>query len=270
MPTTLLLPKVLTRCACRWSRPAGSSTGGLAAALAYGAAGIAMGTRFLMSAESPVPRETLERYVAVGDPARIRVSDALDGLPQRMIDNPYLLKLERFGPLRRTWFALKTAEAWRRQNGLSTGDMLGLALALRSHDYTASQTLMAANAPFLIQRAIVEGRPDEGVPSGQAAAMIGAIESCDALIARIVADAGERLDALAARRAGRTGCVKHNREALEMTASNQPAGAMPFRIDRADGIAELVIAHPPVNALDAQGWHARARSMRWARTTTCA
>ena len=89
--------------------------------------------------------------------------------------------------------------------------MLGLALkALRSHDYTASQTLMAANALFLIQRAIVEGRPDEGVlPSGQAAAMIGAIESCDALIARIVADAGERLDALAAaRRAGRTGCVK--------------------------------------------------------------
>lgn len=35
--------------------------------------------------------------------------------------------------------------------------MLGLAIkALRSHDYTASQTLMAANAPFLIQRAIVE------------------------------------------------------------------------------------------------------------------
>ncbi|HHT9063436.1 TPA: nitronate monooxygenase, partial [Burkholderia cenocepacia] len=132
----------------------------------------------------------------------IRVSDALDGLPQRMIDNPYLLKLERFGPLRRTWFALKTADAWRRQNGLSTADMLGLAIkALRSHDYTASQTLMAANAPFLIQRAIVEGRPDEGVlPSGQAAAMIGAIESCDALIARIVAEAGERLDALAALR----------------------------------------------------------------------
>ena len=46
-----------------------------------------------------------------------------------------------------------------------------------------------------------------------------------------------------------------------MTASNQPAGAMPFRIDRADGIAELVIAHPPVNALDAQGWHALSRAL---------
>ncbi|MGU7780721.1 enoyl-CoA hydratase family protein [Burkholderia sp. PU8-34] len=46
-----------------------------------------------------------------------------------------------------------------------------------------------------------------------------------------------------------------------MTASNQPAGAMPFRIDRADSIAELVIAHPPVNALDAQGWHALAQAL---------
>ena len=129
VPTTLLLPKVLDAVRVPVVAAGGFFDGrGLAAALAYGAAGIAMGTRFLMSAESPVPRETLERYVAVGDPARIRVSDALDGLPQRMIDNPYLLKLERFGPLRRTWFALKTAEAWRRQNGLSTGDMLGLAL----------------------------------------------------------------------------------------------------------------------------------------------
>ena len=46
-----------------------------------------------------------------------------------------------------------------------------------------------------------------------------------------------------------------------MTTSKQPGGAMPFRIERADGIAELVIAHPPVNALDAQGWHALARAL---------
>lgn len=111
VPTTLLLPKVLDAVRVPVVAAGGFFDGrGLAAALAYGAAGIAMGTRFLMSAESPVPRETLDRYVAVGDPAHIRVSDALDGLPQRMIDNPYLLKLERFGPLRRTWFALKTAE----------------------------------------------------------------------------------------------------------------------------------------------------------------
>jgi NAD(P)H-dependent flavin oxidoreductase YrpB (nitropropane dioxygenase family) len=34
---------------------------GLLAALSWGAEGIAMGTRFLMTAESPVPRETLQR-----------------------------------------------------------------------------------------------------------------------------------------------------------------------------------------------------------------
>jgi len=175
---------------------------GLAAALGYGAAGIAMGTRFLMTEESPVPRATLERYVAVTDPAQIRVSAALDGLPQRMIDNPYLLRLEGFGPLRRTLFALRTADAWRRQSGMSFTEMMALGIkALREHDYTASQTLMAANAPFLIQRAIVDGVPDQGVlPSGQVASVIGAIEPCATLIARIVDQAAARLDALTAMR----------------------------------------------------------------------
>ena len=39
---------------------------GLAAALAYGAAGIAMGTRFLMTAESPVPSAPKAAYVNAG------------------------------------------------------------------------------------------------------------------------------------------------------------------------------------------------------------
>ncbi|MDI7065244.1 hypothetical protein QMO17_28735, partial [Klebsiella pneumoniae] len=88
--------------------------------------GIAMGTRFLMAEESPVPRSTLARYVEVDDPSHIRVSAALDGLPKRMIDNPYLLRLEAFGPLRRTLFALRTAEAWRRQCGMSLSQMAAL------------------------------------------------------------------------------------------------------------------------------------------------
>ena len=46
-----------------------------------------------------------------------------------------------------------------------------------------------------------------------------------------------------------------------MTTSTQPVGAQPFRIDREDGIAELVIDHPPVNALDAHGWRALAEAL---------
>ncbi|RWA50325.1 hypothetical protein AU476_28095 [Cupriavidus sp. UYMSc13B] len=70
--------------------------------------------------------------------------------------------------------------------------------AMREQDYSAAQTLMAANAPVLIQRAMVEGCPDEGVlPSGQAAAAIGAIESCEQIVAGMAAQAQARLAALA-------------------------------------------------------------------------
>lgn len=198
-PTTLLLPQVLDSVRVPVVAAGGFFDGrGLAAALAYGAAGVAMGTRFLMSSESPVPAQTLERYVKVRDPASIRVSLAIDGLPQRMIDNALLLELEQAGPWRRTWLALGAARKWRARTGMSSAQMLATAWrAMREHDYSAAQTLMAANAPVLIQRAMVEGHPDDGVlPSGQAAAAIGAIESCEQIVAGIAAQAQVRLAAL--------------------------------------------------------------------------
>jgi nitronate monooxygenase len=196
VPTTLLLPQVLDAVQVPVVAAGGFYDGrGLAAALAYGAAGIAMGTRFLMTTDSPVPAATLAQYVAVRDPAAIRVSLAIDGLPQRMIDNPYLTHLERAGALRRVLLALGTAQRWRRHTGMGWGAMLRTASqALKGDGMSAAQTLMAANAPVLIQRAMVDGMPDEGVlPSGQAAAAIGSLESCATLIERIAADAELRL-----------------------------------------------------------------------------
>ncbi len=68
--------------------------------------------------------------------------------------------------------------------------------ALREGDSVA-QTLMAANAPVLIQRAMVDGRPDEGVlPSGQVAAVINDLPTVAQLIESIVTDAQARLAAL--------------------------------------------------------------------------
>ena len=198
-PTTLLLPQVLDSVRVPVVAAGGFFDGrGLAAALAYGAAGIAMGTRFLMSSDSPVPAATLQRYVAVKDAGKIRVSLAIDGLPQRMIDNPLLLELEAAGPLRRTWLALAAAHKWRQRTGMRASQMLATGWrAMRQHDYSAAQAMMAANAPVLIQRAMVEGHPDEGVlPSGQAAAAIGALDSCEQIITRIAAQAQARLDAL--------------------------------------------------------------------------
>src|SRR5258706_4304583 len=64
VPTTLLLPQVLDAVKVPVVAAGGFFNGrGLAGALAYGASGIAMGTRFLMTAESPGPRATLQKYL---------------------------------------------------------------------------------------------------------------------------------------------------------------------------------------------------------------
>jgi NAD(P)H-dependent flavin oxidoreductase YrpB (nitropropane dioxygenase family) len=199
VPTTLLLPQVLDAVQVPVVAAGGFSNGrGLAGALAYGAAGIAMGTRFLMTAESPVPQATLQKYLEVNDPAKIRASTAVDGLPQRMIDNPYLLSLERGGLLRRLFVALVSAWKWKSRTGMSIAHMIKTFFGAMREGDSAIQTMMAANAPVLIQRAMVEGRPDEGVlPSGQVAAVIDRLPSVAELISGIVTEAEARLAALA-------------------------------------------------------------------------
>lgn len=199
VPTTILLPQVLDAVKVPVLAAGGFYDGrGLAAALAFGAAGIAMGTRFLMTAESPVPAETLARYVAAKDAGQIRASTALDGMPQRMIDNEFLLHLENAGGLSRLMLALSSAWKYKQRTGMSMGDMLKTAMkALRDEDMGIAQTLMAANAPVIIQRAMVEGKPAEGVlPSGQVAAAINQLPPVADMIAAMVDSARARIAAL--------------------------------------------------------------------------
>ncbi|MGQ7958055.1 NAD(P)H-dependent flavin oxidoreductase [Pseudomonas sp. SP16.1] len=199
VPTSMLLGQVLDAVEVPVVAAGGFKDGrGLAAALAMGAAGIAMGTRFLMSAESPVPAATLQRYLAVRDPAAIIVSRAIDGMPQRMIRNELLDRLEQSGQLGRLLLALRSALAYRRHSGASLVQLLSSALKMRSGDgLTAAQTLMAANAPMVIQKAMVEGRPAEGVlPAGQVAASIDSLPSCAELIESIAQQAEHCLAAL--------------------------------------------------------------------------
>jgi NAD(P)H-dependent flavin oxidoreductase YrpB (nitropropane dioxygenase family) len=58
--------------------------------------------------------------------------------------------------------------------------------------------MMAASAPMLIQKAVVEGKPDEGVmATGVVGGRITEIPSCAELVERIMAEARERLRAIA-------------------------------------------------------------------------
>ena len=70
----------------------------------------------------------------------------------------------------------------------------------RNEGLTPAQAIMSANAPMIIQKAMVEGRPAEGVlPSGQVAGVIDRLLTCETLISDIVAEAEQRLSALATR-----------------------------------------------------------------------
>ena len=204
IPTTLLIPQVVDAVGAKVPVVAagGFKDGrGLVAALAWGAEGIAMGTRFLMTAESPVPQATLQRYIDCSNPGEIIISRAMDGLPQRMIMNELLLELERAGTLKKLWIALRNGLAFRKHTGASLSGLLRSAIAMsRDDEMTASQAIMSANAPMIIQKAMVEGEPARGVlPSGQVAGVINDLPRCADLINAIVAEAERRLAELAQR-----------------------------------------------------------------------
>ncbi len=202
VPTTLLLPEVVKAVKAPVVAAGGFKDGrGLVAALAFGAEGIAMGTRFLLTSDSPVPQATKDRYLACRNPADIVVSRAIDGLPQRMIMNEVLSELERAGPVKKLLIAVRNGLAFRRHTGATLTQLLKAAFAMQREDgLTPAQAIMSANAPMIIQRAMVEGRPAEGVlPSGQVAGVIDDLPSCAELIERIVREAEECLTALAHR-----------------------------------------------------------------------
>ena len=206
IPTTLLIPQVIDAVGDKVPVVAagGFKDGrGLLAAMAWGADGIAMGTRFLMTEESPVPRETLQRYIDCSNPGNIVVSKAMDGLPQRMIMNELLTELEKAGTLRKLLIALRNGLAFRKHSGATVLGLLKSAFAMsRDDDMTAAQAIMSANAPMIIQKAMVEGEPARGVlPSGQVAGVIDELLSCEDLINAIVQEAQERLALLAVRAA---------------------------------------------------------------------
>jgi NAD(P)H-dependent flavin oxidoreductase YrpB (nitropropane dioxygenase family) len=160
------------------------------AALALGAAGVAMGTRFLLTRESPVPEVTTDRYLGAGVDD-IVVSRVLDGLPQRMIENELVRELEGKGPLARLWLAFQSALALRAATGASIADLLRSGLAMRKHErLTRAQILMAANAPMLAKRAMQDGDPVGGyLPSGTVAGVIDDRPTCAELIGQIVNEA---------------------------------------------------------------------------------
>ena len=197
VPTTVLLPQVLDSVDVPVVAAGGFGDGrGLAAALAWGAAGIAMGTRFLMTAESPVPDAPKTAYVKAGT-GDIVVSTKVDGIPQRMILNPLLRRIEGSGKLAMWARAVEAGLEMKRQTGMGWGEVVAAARGMTAHgEMPLAQAMMAAAAPMMIQRAVVSGDAEHGLmATGVVAGRLKDLPSCADLLSQIETQARERIAA---------------------------------------------------------------------------
>ena len=199
VPTSLLLPQVLDAVDIPVIAAGGFHDGrGLAAALAWGADGIAMGTRFLLTADSKVPDEVKAVYLDTPVTGTV-VSTAVDGAPQRVIRTEVIDNLERTGLLQLPRAGLN-ALRFRKLTGTSLRDLLTEGLGMKKNqDLSWAQVAMAANAAMLTRATLVEGKLEVGIlPTGQCVGVVDDLPTCADLIARIVAEASARLDAVCA------------------------------------------------------------------------
>ena len=194
IPTSLLVPQIVDAVDIPVVAAGGFFDGrGLVAALAYGACGIAMGTRFLLTSDSPVADEVKRVYLS-GSLSDTVVTTKVDGVPHRVLRTSFVDNLGRRG----FWYALRNAARFRKLAGLSWAGMLREGRAMRhGRELSWAQVLMAANTPMLLKAAMVDGRPDLGVmASGQVVGLIDDLPSCAELIDRIMSEAHDVLQRL--------------------------------------------------------------------------
>ncbi len=194
VPTTILLPQVVDAVAGKV--PVIAAGGffdgrGLVAALAYGADGIAMGTRFLLTSDSTVP-QSVKNYYLSKSVTDTTVSKQVDGVPHRVLNTDLVNELESGrGKILALPRAAMNAWRFRAMTHVSMWSMLSEGKAMRkSMDLSWTQVVMAANTPMLLKAALVDGHVESGVmASGQVVGVIDDLPSCAELIQRIIDEA---------------------------------------------------------------------------------
>jgi NAD(P)H-dependent flavin oxidoreductase YrpB (nitropropane dioxygenase family) len=195
IPTSLLLPEVVDAVDIPVLAAGGFTDGrGVVAALAWGAAGVAMGTRFLLTRESTVPDEVKSVYLSTPVTGTV-VTKRIDGYPQRVIRTDVVDHLERGGRLTSLPRALRNALGFRKLTGTSMRALVKEGLAMkRNQGLTWSQVAMGANAPMLTRATMVDGRLETGIlPTGQGVGVIDELPTVEELVTRIVHEAEQTL-----------------------------------------------------------------------------
>ena len=202
VPTSLLLPDVVD--GVQGSDVVVLGAGGfhdgrgLVAALAYGAHGVAMGTRFLLTAESQVPDRITSIYLETPLTGTV-VTSSIDGAPQRVIRTAMIDALEKSPGLLRFPRAATNALKFGRQAGVSLPALARTGLEMRrDQDLSWAQMALAANAPMMTKAAMVDGDPGVGIlPTGQVVGVIDDLPPVAELLASIISEADAALTRLA-------------------------------------------------------------------------
>ena len=205
VPTSLLIPQVAAAVDIPVIAAGGFFDGrGLVAALAWGAAGVAMGTRFLLTSDSPVA-DAVKQALPGGGPGRHGGHQAgrRGAAPGTTDDHGRPSGgagggRAASGPRQALVRSARNAAAFRGVSGMGWREMMRQGRAMRrDSELTWGQVLMAANTPVLLRAAMVDGRTDLGLmSSGQVAGLIGDLPSCAELIEGLMAEAGATLDRL--------------------------------------------------------------------------
>lgn len=195
VPTTLLLPTVLDAVDIPVIAAGGFFDGrGLAAALSYGAAGVGMGTRFLLTQDSTVPDAVKRRYLAAGLDGTV-VTAKVDGMPHRMLRTELVEEVEEGNAIKRLAPTVRRTVEFKRMSGMSWRQLVADGRAMRKEQgRSLAQMTLAANTPMMLKAGLVEGDTDAGVlASGQVVGVIDDLPSCEELIDRVVVQAAAEL-----------------------------------------------------------------------------
>jgi NAD(P)H-dependent flavin oxidoreductase YrpB (nitropropane dioxygenase family) len=156
-----------------------------------------MGTRFLLTSDSPVADAVKQVYLA-SDVTGTVVTARADGVPHRLLHTPLVERLERSSRVTGLVRSARSAATFRSASGLTWVQLIREGRAMRQGTgLTWAQVLMAANTPVLLRTTMADGHPEAGLmPSGQVAGLITDLPSCADLIARIMTEAEQRLASL--------------------------------------------------------------------------
>ena len=171
---------------------------GLAAALALGAEGIAMGTRFAITQESPLPHELKLKYIEARDTDAV-LSAVWDGMPQRAIS-----KMRRYrGWWTHPWDVISNLLATKREFNASWKEIMENAKYLRQMHGSPAQF---ATGMAMFRRAFATGDITKAFsPAGQVVGLIEDIPNCRELIERTVTEAEQTIRSLYTRVSNQSG-----------------------------------------------------------------